>query len=56
MGYCSKGVSIRAPILDCEAGRFVHFDDRDGNAIYFWEVNRAEILESQLAETLLLQR
>ncbi len=49
----AKGAKISAAVIDGEAGRFVHFDDPDGNEIYFWEVNRAEVPESELAETLL---
>ncbi len=46
----AKGVKITAPIVNDSAGRFVHFDDPDGNEIYFWEVNRAEVPESEFAQ------
>ena len=47
----AKGAKITAPIASDTAGRFVHFEDPDGNEIYFWEVNRAEVPESEFAQT-----
>ena len=49
----AKGANISRPVVNDAVERFVHFEDPDGNGIYFWEVNRAEVLESQLAEALL---
>ena len=43
-----KGVRF-GPVIRDEPGAFVHFEDPDGNAIYFWEVNLEAISETQLA-------
>jgi predicted enzyme related to lactoylglutathione lyase len=45
-----KGARITAPVIEDMAGRFVHFEDPDGNEIYFWEVNRAEVPKDQSAQ------
>ena len=47
----AKGAKITAPIVNDTAGRFVHLEDPDGNEIYFWEVNRTEVPESEFART-----
>jgi catechol 2,3-dioxygenase-like lactoylglutathione lyase family enzyme len=44
-----KGVRC-GPVMRDEPGAFVHFEDPDGNDIYFWEVNREAIHETQLAD------
>ena len=48
--FNAKGAKITAPIVNDSVGRFVHFEDPDGNEICFWEVNRAEVLESEFAQ------
>jgi predicted enzyme related to lactoylglutathione lyase len=45
----AKGAKITAPVVNDAVGRFVHFEDPDGNEIYFWEVIRAEVPESEFA-------
>jgi predicted enzyme related to lactoylglutathione lyase len=49
----AKGAKISGAVVNDMSGRFVHFEDPDGNEIYFWEVNRAEVPESQFTEALL---
>lgn len=46
----AKGAAINAPIVSGTAGRFVDFQDPDGNEIYLWEVNRAAVPESEFAQ------
>jgi predicted enzyme related to lactoylglutathione lyase len=46
----TKGAKITAPVVNDSVGRFVHFEDPDGNEIYFWEVIRAEVPESEFAQ------
>src|SRR3984957_5454882 len=36
----AKGAKISGSVVNDMSGRFVHFEDPDGNEIYFWEVNR----------------
>jgi catechol 2,3-dioxygenase-like lactoylglutathione lyase family enzyme len=43
-----RGVKFGAVVRDTP-GAWVGFEDPDGNAIYFWEVNRAAIPETELA-------
>ena len=40
----AKGANITGPVVNDMSGRFVHFDDPDGNEIYFWETVPAEAL------------
>ena len=46
----AKGAAINAPIVSGTAGRFVDFQDPDGNEIYLWEVNRVAVPESEFAQ------
>jgi predicted enzyme related to lactoylglutathione lyase len=46
----AKGARITAPIIEDAAGRFVHFEDPDGNEIYFWETIRAGVPEAELVQ------
>jgi catechol 2,3-dioxygenase len=43
-----KGVRIKGSIIRDEPGNFVHIEDPDGNEIYFWEVNRAAVPDTEL--------
>jgi len=43
-----KGVRF-GPVTRDEPGAFVHLEDPDGNEIYFWEVNREAVPETELA-------
>ena len=43
-----KGVAVEAPVRD-DSGTFAHLNDRDGNEIYLWEVNREVVPETELA-------
>ena len=45
-----RGVRMTGPVVKSEPGSFVHFQDPDGNDIYFWEVvpDRKSELEKTL--------
>ncbi len=44
-----RGAKIKGAIMRGDAGNFAHFEDPDGNEIYFWEVNPKAVSESDLA-------
>ncbi len=46
-----NGVGLKNPIVRDKAGNFAHFEDPDGNEIYFWEPGPASMPESELAHT-----
>jgi len=46
-----KGVRFTGSIAQEMSGRSIHFDDPDGNEIYFWEIRRHGVPESDLAHT-----
>lgn len=37
------------PVVRGEPGAFVDFEDPDGNAMYFWEVNHEAVSQTELA-------
>jgi catechol 2,3-dioxygenase-like lactoylglutathione lyase family enzyme len=39
----AKGVQFHGPVNDSKAGKFVSFDDPDGNLIYLAELNRSHV-------------
>jgi predicted enzyme related to lactoylglutathione lyase len=43
-----QGVKIKGSIVQSEPGNFVHLEDPDGNEIYFWEVERKAVPQSEL--------
>ncbi len=44
-----KGVRFTGSIVQEMSGKFVHFEDPDGNEIYLWEVARSHLHDDQLA-------
>jgi catechol 2,3-dioxygenase-like lactoylglutathione lyase family enzyme len=39
----SKGVRFQGPVNEAKAGKFVSFEDPDGNLIYLAELNRSHV-------------
>ena len=39
----AKGVQFHGPVNDSKAGKFVSFDDPDGNLIYLAQLNRSHV-------------
>lgn len=46
-----KGVRFAGSITSGDGGKFAHLQDPDGNDIYLWELEPAEVPESDLART-----
>jgi predicted enzyme related to lactoylglutathione lyase len=46
-----RGVRMTGPVIRSEPGSFVHFQDPDGNEIYFWEVVLELTQKSELEKT-----
>jgi predicted enzyme related to lactoylglutathione lyase len=46
-----RGVRMTGPVVKSEPGSFVHFQDPDGNDIYFWEVVPDRTKKGELEKT-----
>ena len=46
-----RGVRMTGPVVKSEPGSFVHFQDPDGNEIYFWEVVHDRTKKRELEKT-----
>ena len=42
---------MTGPVVKSEPGSFVHFQDPDGNDIYFWEVVPDRVKKGELEKT-----
>ena len=46
-----RGVTLKSDVARDKSGNFAHFEDPDGNEIYFWEPGPAAMPETELAHT-----